>query len=168
MLVRVFIGLGSNLDNPKKQLQQAVVALQGIVDTELVKVSGIYVTRPMGPSGQADYLNAVAELQTGLDAVTLLDALQDIEHAQGRRRDGQRWHQRTLDLDMLLYGNQYIDTERLTVPHPGMHARAFVLTPLKELDADISIPGKGHIDELLTKELQGEVLQRLDDSLCPS
>ncbi len=167
MAVRVFIGIGSNLDEPQEQLRKAVAALNDIRDTRLRRVSGIYVSRPMGPADQADYLNAVAELETELAAHDLLDALQAIEHDQGRRRDGERWHERTLDLDILLYGSQCINDRDLVVPHPGMHNRAFVLYPLQELDADISVPGKGHINALIQQELLGEVLQRLDENLCP-
>jgi 2-amino-4-hydroxy-6-hydroxymethyldihydropteridine diphosphokinase len=167
MPVRAFIGLGSNLDEPQEQLQKALAAIKDITATRLLRVSGLYVTRPMGPADQADYLNAVAELETELQAPDLLEALQAIERHQGRRRDGVRWHERPLDLDILLFGNQSINTDNLVVPHPGMHTRAFVLYPLQELDADISIPGKGHIKALLHKDLLGEVVQRLDENLCP-
>jgi 2-amino-4-hydroxy-6-hydroxymethyldihydropteridine diphosphokinase len=167
MSVRVFIGLGSNLDDPKAQLQKSVAAIRDIADTRLLRMSGVYVSRPMGPADQADYLNAVVELETELQAPVLLEALQRIERSQGRRRDGERWHERPIDLDILLYGNQSIHTDKLVIPHPGMHARAFVLYPLQELDADISIPGKGPIDTLMQNDLLGEVLQRLDERLCP-
>jgi len=167
MAVRAFIGLGSNLSDPKKQLQMATQAIRLIPDTQMTKVSGIYKTSPMGSSDQDDYLNAVIELETDLDAKPLLDHLQQIENDMGRKRQGERWQARTIDLDILLYGNEVIDTDELVVPHPGMHERAFVLYPLQELDAQISIPGKGKIKTLLQQDLQGSVLQRLEDVLCP-
>ena len=167
MPVRVFVVLGSNQDEPLQQLRRAVAALQQIAHTRLLGVSGIYKTRPMGPPEQDDYLNAVAELETDLAAMDLLMALQGIERQQGRRRDGERWHQRPLDLDILLYGDQVIVSDKLVVPHPGMHKRAFVLYPLQELDANISIPGKGPVAALMKKDLLGEVLTRLEESICP-
>lgn len=167
MAVRAFIGLGSNLSEPRKQLQMATQAIRQIPDSHMKKVSGVYKTSPMGPSDQNDYLNAVIELETELDAKSLLDHLQKIENDMGRKRQGERWQARNIDLDILLYGNEVIDTAELIVPHPGMHERAFVLYPLQELDAQISIPGKGKIKTLLQQDLQGKVLQRLEDVLCP-
>ncbi len=167
MAVRAFIGLGSNLSDRIKQLQTAVNALKKIPVTDLKKVSGIYMTTPMGPSDQADYLNAVIELETDLDAKTLLEHCQMIENDMGRNRQGERWQARNIDLDILLYGNEKIDTAELVVPHPGMHERAFVLYPLQELDATISVPGKGYIAALLQQDLQGKVIQRLEEELCP-
>jgi len=166
MSEQVYVGLGSNQDEPQQQLCKAVIAMQTIPDTKLLRVSGIYVSRPMGPPDQDDYLNAVAELETRLLPEELLDALQAIERRQGRCREGERWQQRPLDLDILLYGNKRINSEHLVVPHPGMHVRAFVLYPLQELEGDIEIPGKGHISTLIRNELHGEVLRRLEQSIC--
>ena len=144
-----YIGLGSNLDNPELQLDAALDALRDIPDTNLVKYSSFYRSLPLGPGGQPDFINAVALLDSGLEAGRLLAQLQSIEDRQGRTRDGQRWGPRTLDLDMLLYGNQVIDEPELTVPHPGIRHRNFVLMPLLELAPDLEIPGLGRVDELL-------------------
>lgn len=160
--VRTFIGLGSNAGNPARQLEMAIVSLDEIPDTRLRRLSSIYLTRPMGPKNQPDYLNAVAELETGLEADRLLGELQAIENKQGRVRDGERWGERTIDLDILLYGNAIINTDKLVVPHPGMHERGFVLYPLQELEADIEIPDKGDINTLLQNDLVGDVVERLE------
>ena len=167
MSIRVFVGLGSNMDRPLLQLQRAVAALADLDMTRLLNVSGVYQTRPIGPADQADYLNAVAELESELEPLALLDKLQAIEKQQGRKRVGERWHQRSLDLDILLYDQQCIDDKRLVVPHPGMHSRAFVLVPLHELAADINIPGKGSIGELMSKALVGDIVKRLEVELWP-
>ena len=144
-----YIGLGSNLDNPELQLDAALDALHDLPDTNLVKYSSFYRSLPLGPGGQPDFINAVALLDSGLEARRLLAQLQSIENRQGRTRDGQRWGPRTLDLDMLLYGNQVIDEPELTVPHPGIRHRNFVLMPLLELAPHLEIPGLGRVDELL-------------------
>lgn len=165
MSQRIFIGLGSNLADPLKQLMSAVSAIRRLPEIEFRQVSGVYLTHPMGREDQADYYNAVAEVATELTASELLDALQAIEHRQGRTRDGKRWSERSLDLDILLYGNETIKTDRLVIPHPGMHERAFVLFPLHELDDSIEIPGRGNINQYMQSNLAGEVLQRLDVNL---
>lgn len=144
----VFIGLGSNLEDPRQQLDEAVRSLRQMPQTRLVRVSSIYQTRPLGPQGQPDYLNAVAQLETGLEAEVLLDHLQAIEAEQGRQRDGQRWGARTLDLDILLYDDLVMKTNRLTIPHVGAHEREFVLYPLNEIAPDLEIPGHGQVSEL--------------------
>lgn len=146
----VYIGLGANLAQPVQQLERAVVALQSIKDTELVKVSGFYGSKPMGPQNQPDYVNAVAALTTRLAAEDLLTELQQIELEQGRQRKDERWGPRTLDLDILLFGDEVIQTERLTVPHYGMKVREFVLYPLAELDLDLVLPDGTKLSELLT------------------
>jgi len=167
MRTRVFVGLGSNMNEPLKQLEKAVAAIRQIPDTTVQKLSGMYASAPMGPEDQPDYMNAVVELQSGLDAQVLLESLQMIEQQQGRCRDGERWTQRTLDLDILLYGNDVIHTDTLTIPHPGMHQRSFVLQPLKELDATIVIPGRGNINDCLDGDLLGEVINRLENYSWP-
>ena len=144
-----YIGLGSNLDNPELQLEMALAALNDIPDTSLVKYSSFYRSIPLGPSDQPDFINAVALLDTRLTAGQLLSQSQLIENRQGRVRCGQRWGPRILDLDMLLYGDQVIDEPGLTVPHPGIRYRNFVLMPLLELAPDLEIPGLGRVDELL-------------------
>ena len=147
---RCFVGLGSNLAKPMQQLGQAIEALAALADCQLGQVSGFYMSQPMGPQNQPDYVNAVAELTTVLSAHDLLDCLQAIEGQQGRVRDGERWGPRTLDLDLLLYAQQHFQDERLTVPHYGLAQRNFVLYPLAEIvEKDFAIPGLGELTGLL-------------------
>ena len=155
-----YIGLGSNLGDPETQLTSALAALDGIPDTGLVRCSSFYRSKPLGPGGQPDFINAVALLDSGLTAIALLARLQSIENRQGRVRDGIQWGPRTLDLDMLLYGTEIIDEPGLIVPHPEMRHRNFVLIPLLELAPDIEIPGLGRADKLLA----GRVLQSCENS----
>jgi len=116
-----------------------------------VQCSSVYETEPMGPADQPDFLNAVVALHTQMPALDLLDVLQNIESLHGRVRDGERWGPRTLDLDLLLYGEHIIDTPRLSVPHPGIAERSFVLLPLQELEPELVVPGKGAISTLATQ-----------------
>lgn len=147
---RAYIGLGSNLAEPEQQLRDAIAALAGIVNTELMAVSSFYASDPLGPSDQPRYVNAVAALDTGLAPLQLLDALQAIELAQGRQRKAERWGPRTLDLDILLFGNRSLSEPRLTVPHYHMHARPFVLYPLAELvPTGFCLPDGRTLDELI-------------------
>ncbi|MBZ0070324.1 MAG: 2-amino-4-hydroxy-6-hydroxymethyldihydropteridine diphosphokinase [Gammaproteobacteria bacterium] len=156
----VFVGLGSNLDDPVRQVRAGLAALAALEQTELAGCSQLYRSAPMGPPGQPDYINAVARLHTRLAPETLLDALQAIEARAGRDRSGERWGPRTLDLDILLYTDRRIDSARLQVPHPGIAARNFVLYPLAELAPDLDIPGLGPLPALLTR-CPPEGLERL-------
>lgn len=140
MSVKCYVGLGSNQADPADQLRRACRALAGLQQTRLAACSRLYSSAPMGPQDQPAYINAVALLITDLPALALLDALQSIELNQGRQRKAERWGPRTLDLDILLYGDQQIRQERLEVPHYHMHARAFVLYPLAELEPDLILP----------------------------
>lgn len=149
MSVDVFVGLGSNLEEPLDQLRRAFKSLASLPDSSLRAGSSIYVSPPFGPEDQPDYLNAVVWLETRLDPHTLLTHLQRIESAQGRRRDGERWGARTLDLDLLLFGSQTLQGTRLTIPHPEMAKRPFVLYPLAEIAAHLEVPGLGSLAELL-------------------
>jgi len=151
MTVRAYIGLGSNLDNPVAQVLEAVEELEMIPDTILVARSTLYSGRPMGPEEQPDYVNAVVSLDTLLSADDLHRALVSIEDLQGRTRDGEKWGPRIIDLDLLLYGNSTIDTATLTVPHPGMHERDFVIVPLEEIAGNVKIPGRGFLYSLINK-----------------
>ncbi|MGB5426944.1 MAG: 2-amino-4-hydroxy-6-hydroxymethyldihydropteridine diphosphokinase [Gammaproteobacteria bacterium] len=151
MTVRAYIGLGSNLDNPVAQVLEAVEELEMIPDTILAARSSLYSGRPMGPEEQPDYVNAVVALDTLLSADELHRALVSIEDQQGRARDGEKWGPRIIDLDLLLYGNSTIDTDTLTVPHPGMHERDFVIVPLEEIAGNVKIPGKGFLYSLINK-----------------
>lgn len=144
---RAFIGLGSNLAEPAEQLRQALVALEQLPHSRLAAVSSVYVSDSLLP-GQPRYSNAVAALDTELQPLQLLDALQAIELDQGRERH-ERWGPRTLDLDILLFGQRLIDEPRLRVPHYHMHARAFVLYPLAEIAAELQLPDGRRLGELL-------------------
>ena len=145
----VFIGLGSNLDDPLSQLNKAIEQLKQLKTLTFIKASSFYSSPPMGPQDQPDYINAVVEVKTNLTAEQLLDELQKIENDQGRIRT-QHWGARTLDLDILLFGNEVINSERLIVPHCGISERNFVLYPLSDLlDSNFKIPGLGVINDLL-------------------
>ncbi|WAJ38584.1 2-amino-4-hydroxy-6-hydroxymethyldihydropteridine diphosphokinase [Pseudomonas sp. GOM7] len=146
---RVYIGLGSNLDTPRLQLHSALAALAQLPQSHLVAHSSLYASDPLGPPDQPRYVNAVAALDTELQPWTLLDALQRIEQEQGRVRKAERWGPRTLDLDILLFGQRLIDDERLTVPHYHMQARPFVLYPLAELAPELLLPDGRSLPELL-------------------
>jgi len=147
-LHRAWIGLGSNLDEPRKQVSTALTELSELPDTSLVAHSSLYRSDPVGPAGQPDYINAVAALDTRLEPEALLDALQAIEQAHRRVRKI-HWGPRTLDLDLLLYGSEVISTPRLSVPHPFMTERNFVLWPLAELAPELVLPDGRTLDELL-------------------
>ncbi|MBX9763993.1 MAG: 2-amino-4-hydroxy-6-hydroxymethyldihydropteridine diphosphokinase [Pseudomonadaceae bacterium] len=146
---RAYIGLGSNLATPLLQLRSALDALRALPQSSVVAHSSFYISDPLGPADQPRYVNAVAALDTGLSPLALLDVLQTIELEQGRTRKAERWGPRTLDLDILLFGNLHIDEPRLTVPHYHMHARAFVLYPLAEIAPDLRLPDGRPISELL-------------------
>ena len=147
--VTCYIGLGSNLEDPYQQVSTALEELKTLPGCRLVEHSSLYRSDPVGPPGQPDYVNAVACLETKLEAHLLLDQLQQLEQQHQRVRL-EHWGPRTLDLDILLYGDQQISTERLKVPHPYMPERNFVLWPLAEIAADLQFPDGRHIDQLLT------------------
>ena len=154
-----FIGIGSNLDNPFLQVQTALRELAEIPKTALTRSSSLYRTPPMGPPDQPDYINAVAALTTTLSPTELLDALQALEARHGRVRTI-HWGPRTLDLDLLLYGNETVHTARLTVPHPGIAQRAFVVLPLAEIAPALEIQGLGALS-MLRAALQATPIERL-------
>lgn len=160
--VPAYVGLGSNLGDPVAQLRGALAALEQLPATRLVARSSFYRNPPMGPPEQPDFVNAVAGLLTTLPARELLAALQAIEDAQGRRRDGPRWGPRTLDLDLLAYGDLRLDSEALTLPHPGLAERPFVLVPLHEIAPGLRLPGGATIAHLAAAADRGG-LARLDD-----
>lgn len=148
--IHAYVGLGSNLADPPQQLRNAFQALAELPVTQLVAQSSLYRSPPLGGFEQPDYLNAVAALDTALSAHDLLTALLDIEQRQGRVRGEQRWQARTLDLDLLLYGDQRVQDATLIVPHPGLHVRAFVLYPLQEIAPELEIPGLGALAALIS------------------
>lgn len=143
-----WIGLGGNQGDPSGHLARACAELDALPATRLVARSRIYRSPPWGPVPQADFLNAVARLDTEFAPVELLRELQAIEAAHGRRRDGKRWGPRPLDLDILLYDDATMDAPELTLPHPRLAERAFVLVPLAELAPALDVPGRGTAAEL--------------------
>ena len=160
MTVEVYIGLGSNLNEPLEQLKSAIEYLDRHNAFSNLSYSSFYKSKPMGPQHQPDYINAVAKFHTVLSAELLLDELQSIENKHGRIRS-ERWGARTLDLDILLYGDQVMETPRLTVPHYGLKERNFVLYPLKELTGDnFYISQLGELDHLI-QNCSDEGLHRL-------
>ena len=142
------IGLGGNLDAPADRVRRARELLGRQETVRELAFSSLYKSRPMGPKDQPDYVNAVMAIETSLAPLDLLDLLQSIESLEGRVRLGERWGPRTLDLDLLLYGDQVIQHPRLVVPHPGLAVREFVLHPLAEILPDLEVPGLGRIREL--------------------
>jgi 2-amino-4-hydroxy-6-hydroxymethyldihydropteridine diphosphokinase len=149
MIERVYIGLGSNLADPEEQLRDALKAMAGLPQSSLSGVSSFYVSDSLLP-GQPRYTNAVAALDTSLSPLALLDALQGIENVQGRERL-ERWGPRTLDLDILLFGDRLIDEPRLKVPHYQVQVRAFVLYPLAELAPGLTFADGRRLDDLLAE-----------------
>lgn len=157
-----FIGLGSNLEDPSGQLQRAFADLDALPDTRLVAHSSLYRSAPVGYLDQPDFVNAVARLETGLTPHDLLRSLLDIEHRHGRERTF-RNAPRTLDLDVLLYDDLQLHEHGLTIPHPQMHLRAFVLQPLLEIAPDCAIPGVGSAEQALAG-CADQSLERMQDA----
>jgi len=158
-----YVGLGSNLESPRRQLESALSALADLPGSILVAVSPIYRSAPMGPKDQPDYLNAAAALLTRHSAPTLLESMQEIERRQGRRRSGERWGPRTLDLDLLVYGKLEHDTPSLKLPHPGIAERNFVLFPLRDIAPHLVVPGLASVTTLASALDDAEPpLERLD------
>ena len=158
-MVIAYIGLGSNLNGPVQQLDNAISAIQDLPQSRLLQQSSYYRSKPLGVEQQPDYVNAVVMLETSLTAVVLLEFLQSIEEKQGRVRGPGRWQARTLDLDLLLYGEERISTEKLIVPHPEIANRNFVLLPLAELTPELRIPGKGSVTDLLAETGMADIVK---------
>lgn len=151
-MTRAYVGLGANLGDRERMLRAAVDALAAEEGIEVVSVSTLRETEPVGVGGQPRFLNGAAELETGLSARRLLDALLELERAFGRDRASvPAQGPRTLDLDLLLYGQEQIDEPGLEIPHPRLHERLFVLEPLAELDPSLEVPGKGSVQTLLAR-----------------
>jgi len=148
--IAAYIGIGSNLGDSRERVNGAFEALGRVPRTRLIARSRLYRTRPMGPVAQDDFVNAVAGVLTQLSASELLQALRGIEAAAGRVR-AKRWGPRTLDLDLLVFGDRRIAEPDLTVPHPGMAERGFVLRPLNDVAPTLDVPGLGRVDELLQR-----------------
>ena len=155
---RVYVALGANLEHPKTQLDNAVTALSILALENRLHVSPYYRSVPMGDVVQPDYVNAVVSFDTELAPLALLDTLQHIENTQGRVRL-ERWGPRTLDLDLLLYGNENIDIPRLKVPHYGMKERSFVLVPLAAIAPSLILPCGTTITSLIDAKMWSELQQ---------
>ncbi len=161
--VNCYIGLGSNLNTPVEQLSSAAEEIAELADVEVVALSPLYQSQPVGPQNQADYINAVMRIRTRLAPLDLLQQLQNLENKHGRVRD-ERWGPRTLDLDILLYNDARIDLPDLQVPHPELANRAFVLYPLADIaPSDLSITDKVSLKDLL-KTCPAQGIQRLSAS----
>jgi 2-amino-4-hydroxy-6-hydroxymethyldihydropteridine diphosphokinase len=160
-MTRAYIGLGSNLDNPRDQVLDALRELALQEGIQLLAQSSLYLSEPMGPQDQPEFINAVATIETRLEPLLLLEVLQSIEKKHGRKRE-HHWGPRTLDLDLLLYGEEHISHPELTVPHPGIAKRSFVLLPLREVAPGLAIEGLGSVEELLQK-LGNPVLEVVRD-----
>jgi 2-amino-4-hydroxy-6-hydroxymethyldihydropteridine diphosphokinase len=156
----VYIGLGANLDQPQQQLEQALIELARLPNSALIAQSSLYHSKPVGPQDQPDYINAVALLDTQLEPLALLDALQQLEQDHGRLRK-RHWGERTLDLDIILIDDCVIESVRLTVPHPFAQQRSFVLFPLSEINSELIFPNGKALEELLT-ELDNDLIRIRD------
>ena len=145
-----YIGVGSNLDDPQAQLLHAFSKLAGLPNTRVVVTSPIYISEPFGPVKQSDFANAVVGILTQLEPLALLRSLRALESAQGRPAPDKRekWGPRVIDLDVLVYGRERVNDAELTVPHPGIVERNFVLYPLADIAPDLDIPGLGRVTEL--------------------
>ena len=147
--MRAYVALGSNLGDSRQHLLSAVEALAALSHTQVIARSRIYRTPPWGVLDQPDFLNAAVALETALEPYDLLDALLAIERAAGRQRSGERWGPRTLDLDLLHVVGRTVNEARLSLPHPHIADRAFVLLPLHDVAPDLEIPGQGKVADLL-------------------
>lgn len=160
--IAVYIGLGSNLGNSVQTLKSAITALKRLSIPESMVCSSFYRTAPIGFLDQPDFINAACRLETSLNADDLLQSLLKIERDHGRQRSGAANAPRTLDLDLLLYGDQVISVEGLQVPHPRLHERAFVLYPLLEIAPYLVIPGQGPTRELV-ENCRDQSISRMDE-----
>lgn len=164
----VYVGIGSNLQEPVTQVQSGIEELAQIRETILVISSGLVKSAPLGNMQQPDYVNAVAGLLTLLAPEPFLNELQRIELAHGRTRGGQRWAPRTLDLDILVFGNLETGTERLTIPHPHMCERSFVLGPLEAIAPHLHVPGYGTVHALAKSIKPGDVQPCCSAQVAPA
>ena len=155
-----YIGLGSNLSGPIEQVKNAIDEIKKIAQSQIKSVSSLYLSKPMGPQDQDDYINAIVALETSLSAIELLNTLQAIENKAGRVRKENRWGARILDLDIILFGNDIINTERLTIPHYGMTEREFVLLPLVEIAPLLTLPD-GRSVKILSQNIAKNAMAKL-------
>ncbi|ANO33646.1 2-amino-4-hydroxy-6-hydroxymethyldihydropteridine diphosphokinase [Vibrio breoganii] len=148
-MINAYIAVGSNLGDPVAQAKQAIESLKDLPRSRVIQASSLYSSTPMGPQNQPDYINAVVKIETELQPLELLDNTQKIENEQGRVRKEERWGPRTLDLDIILYGDETIDQPRLVVPHYGMREREFVLYPLLEIEPNLILPDGSALSQLI-------------------
>lgn len=158
--VRAYIGLGSNLENPIERVQGGMQALRTLPDSSVAQCSSLYRSAPVGLTAQPDFINAVCALDTVLSAPSLMRQLLAIEQAHGRARGPVQGGPRTLDLDLLLYGDARLVSADVTLPHPRLHERAFVLYPLLEIAPTLYVPGQGLVAELLGR-CAGQAIEQL-------
>ena len=161
---KAYLSLGSNLADPLQQVKSTLSELGALPETIKITHSSLYQSAPLGPADQPDYINAVCVLDTRLPLERLFDRLLEIEDRHGRIRSAERWGPRTLDLDLLLYGDVQREHARITLPHPRLHERSFVLYPLYEVAPELVIPGHGPLVELL-KRCPAQGLRKLDDQV---
>lgn len=156
MITEVYLSLGSNIGDKKVYLEEAIEKIGKIDKTEVISISSFYITKPWGKINQADFINIVIKIITSLTPLDLLESLQNIEMNMGRQDNG-RWGPRIIDIDILLYGDEVIHTEELTIPHLHMKERLFVLVPLQEINPNLIFPDDGtHIQEVLSTVLDRE------------
>jgi len=159
-----FIGLGSNMGEPVNQIKAALQHLHQSANTKVLKCSSSYLSKPLGPQNQDYFVNAVAQIETRLNPLELLDLLNEIEDQQGRKRNVQRWGPRTIDLDLLLFAQQTLTSPRLTIPHPEMENRVFVLIPLNEIAPELILPSQKKIS-MLTENCAQDGIIKLQEVL---
>ena len=159
--VLAYIGIGSNLDDPRRQVELAITLLNELPGCHVLRQSSMYVSAPFGGVEQADFVNAVVELETAVPPAILLSSVKELELSRGRDPGAQRWGPRILDLDILLYGDQVVESADLQIPHPGIAERNFVLLPLRELAPDLVIPGLGPVAGIAVDE-QSPLISILD------
>jgi 2-amino-4-hydroxy-6-hydroxymethyldihydropteridine diphosphokinase len=150
-LTKAFVGMGANLGPREVTLLRAVDLLGALPRVDVLEVSGLRETAPVGNVDQPEFLNGAVAVETSLSPRELLDALLSVERELGRVRDGTQWGPRTIDLDLLVYGDEIVDEPELRVPHPRLHERRFALEPLAELDPELEIPGRGKVSEVLAE-----------------
>jgi 2-amino-4-hydroxy-6-hydroxymethyldihydropteridine diphosphokinase len=158
-----YVGIGSNLDQPAEQVQRALDALSQLPQTRLVLQSSLYGSKPLGPALQPDFVNAVAGLLTQLPAAAFFGALRALESVLGREPSRVRWGPRRIDLDLLLFDAERLDSAELTLPHPGIVQRNFVLYPLLEMAPELNVPGRGRVAELAAR-VDAAGIWRLDNN----
>jgi 2-amino-4-hydroxy-6-hydroxymethyldihydropteridine diphosphokinase len=158
--IEVYIGVGSNLSNPRLQVRNAIAQITQAENITLISASSLYISKPMGPQDQDDYVNAVICIETNLAPLELLDTLQAFENQAGRVRKDNRWGARILDLDILLFGELVMDTQRLTLPHYGIKEREFVIFPLEEITEEFILPD-GDSVKFLSQSIEHNGIKRI-------